>query len=186
MHISNKPYPTICLLYWLRTLNPQADVQYVLSSVLSALKLPIDKAAFLSSGITQGEDLVCAAICPLHGPVVRSSVTELVREYRVVSVFYLWNVRNHLSFSHLNQLDICKFHWLETSRSLKLEMWLRFCNGHVGLLSFIHSLHRLSVLQWTEKKLKEVEEATIAVIYASAYGNTAALAQAIRLGSCWT
>lgn len=36
-------------------------------------------------------------------------------------------------------------------------------------------------MQWTEKKLKEVEEATIAVIYASAYGNTAALAQAIRL-----
>ncbi|KAG0569774.1 hypothetical protein KC19_6G115700 [Ceratodon purpureus] len=96
----------------------KADVQYVLSSVLSALKLPIDKAAFLSSGITQGEDLVCAAICPLHGPVVRSSVTELVREYRV----------------------------------------------------------------WTEKKLKEVEEATIAVIYASAYGNTAALAQAISRG----
>jgi len=36
-------------------------------------------------------------------------------------------------------------------------------------------------LQWTEMKLKEIGKTTIAVIYASAYGNTAALAQAIRL-----
>jgi hypothetical protein len=35
-------------------------------------------------------------------------------------------------------------------------------------------------MQWTQAKLKQVEEATVAVIYASAYGNTAALAQAIR------
>lgn len=96
----------------------KADLQYVISSVLSALKLPIGTTALLSSGSAQGKDLVCAALCPLHGPVVRSSLTELVREYRV----------------------------------------------------------------WTEKKLKEVEEATIAVIYASAYGNTAALAQAISRG----
>jgi flavodoxin len=32
---------------------------------------------------------------------------------------------------------------------------------------------------WTQAKLKQVDEATVAVIYASAYGNTAALAQAI-------
>lgn len=94
----------------------KADMQYVLSTVLSALKLPIAEAAMLSPG--SAKELVCAAICPLHGPIVRSSLTELVREYRV----------------------------------------------------------------WTEKKLKEVEEATIAVIYASAYGNTAALAQAICRG----
>jgi flavorubredoxin len=34
--------------------------------------------------------------------------------------------------------------------------------------------------QWTKERLKQAEDATIAVIYASAYGNTAALAQAIR------
>lgn len=96
----------------------KSDLQFIVSSVLSALKLPIEKAAMLSSGLYQGEDLVCAAICPLHGPIVRSSLTELVREYRV----------------------------------------------------------------WTDKKLKEVEEATVAVIYASAYGNTAALAGAICRG----
>lgn len=65
----------------------QADMQYIISTVFSALKLPIDKAAVLSSGISpQGQDLVCAAICPLHGPIVRSSLTELVREYRAVSL----------------------------------------------------------------------------------------------------
>lgn len=96
----------------------EADVQYVLSTIFSALKLPIDRAARLSPGSRPGEELVCAAICPLHGPIVRSSLTELVREYRA----------------------------------------------------------------WTEMKLKEVGKTTIAVIYASAYGNTAALAQAISRG----
>jgi flavorubredoxin len=61
-------------------------MQYVLSTVLSALKLPIAEAAMLSPG--SAKELVCAAICPLHGPIVRSSLTELVREYRVVSVLY--------------------------------------------------------------------------------------------------
>lgn len=64
-------------------------MQYVLSTIFSALKLPIDKAARLSPGSRPGEKLVCAAICPLHGPVVRSSLTELVREYRAVSNRFL-------------------------------------------------------------------------------------------------
>lgn len=62
--------------------------------------------------------LVTSALCPIHGPVVRSTITELVREYRM----------------------------------------------------------------WTNEKIKQADEATIAVIYASAYGNTAALAQAISRG----
>lgn len=67
----------------------QADVQYVLSTIFSALKLPIDRAARLSPKSPPGEELVCAAICPLHGPIVRSSLTELVREYRAVSSRFL-------------------------------------------------------------------------------------------------
>ncbi|MCO5578939.1 hypothetical protein L7F22_032789 [Adiantum nelumboides] len=96
----------------------KADVRFILSTVFSALNLPISKAAGLAKDQRSEGILVTAALCPIHGPVVRSTITELVREYRV----------------------------------------------------------------WTEEKLKRAKEATIAVIYASAYGNTAALAQAISRG----
>ncbi|KAI5056678.1 hypothetical protein GOP47_0028496 [Adiantum capillus-veneris] len=96
----------------------KADVRFILSTVFSALNLPINKAAGLAKDQRSEGLLVTSALCPIHGPVVRSTITELVREYRV----------------------------------------------------------------WTEEKLKRAKEATIAVIYASAYGNTAALAQAISRG----
>lgn len=96
----------------------KADVRFILSSVFTALKLPISKAAGLAKDQRTEGLLVTSALCPIHGPVVRSTVTELVREYRM----------------------------------------------------------------WTEERIKQVDEATIAVIYASAYGNTAALAQAISRG----
>ncbi|BBM97221.1 protein MpFLV1 [Marchantia polymorpha subsp. ruderalis] len=91
------------------------DMKFIFSTVLSAFNLPISKGMLAGS---LGDKLVTAAICPLHGPIVRSSLTELVREYGV----------------------------------------------------------------WTYEKLKQSEEATVAVIYASAYGNTTALAQAISRG----
>ncbi|KAG6548602.1 hypothetical protein Mapa_010091 [Marchantia paleacea] len=91
------------------------DMKFIFSTVLSAFNLPISKGMLAGS---LGDKLVTAAICPLHGPIVRSSLTELVREYGV----------------------------------------------------------------WTYDKLKQSEEATVAVIYASAYGNTTALAQAISRG----
>lgn len=96
----------------------KADVRFILSSVFTALNLPISKTTGLAKNQRSEGLLVASALCPLHGPVVRSTITELVREYRV----------------------------------------------------------------WTEVKLKQASEATIAVIYASAYGNTAALAQAISRG----
>ncbi|KAL3701994.1 hypothetical protein R1sor_020016 [Riccia sorocarpa] len=91
------------------------DMKYIFSTVLRSLNLPVSKS-LLSDGVV--EKLVTTAICPIHGPVVRSTVTELIREYGV----------------------------------------------------------------WTFEKLKQAEEATVAVIYASAYGNTTALAQAISRG----
>lgn len=60
-----------------------------------------------------------SVICPLHGPIIRTSTSEVLREYRV----------------------------------------------------------------WTEKQLAATRNGSIAVIYASAYGNTAALAQAIARGA---
>lgn len=63
--------------------------------------------------------LPVGAICPLHGPILRTSVSELMREYR----------------------------------------------------------------EWTELQITASKKASIAVIYASAYGNTAALAQAIARGA---
>ncbi|CAL8463910.1 g3445 [Coccomyxa elongata] len=65
-----------------------------------------------------GVGMVAAALCPMHGPVVRASVTELVGQYR----------------------------------------------------------------QWTSAQIAAAEQASVAVLYASAYGNTAALAQAISRG----
>jgi len=67
---------------------------------------------------TSSRARVVRQLAPMHGVVVRSNVTELVREYR----------------------------------------------------------------EWTEKQIKAADEATVAVIYASAYGNTTALAQAIARG----
>lgn len=100
----------------------KADLGFIWSSLLSALSLDLSTVSSLrlSAGATERLDdkIVTAAICPLHGPIVRSSVTELVREYN----------------------------------------------------------------QWTSEKVRQAEEATVAVLYASAYGNTSALAQAISRG----
>ncbi|EFJ33500.1 hypothetical protein SELMODRAFT_143660 [Selaginella moellendorffii] len=97
----------------------KADIQYVLSGLLSPLNLSIGASAVLAKTTTDSnKELVVSAMCPLHGPIVRSSVTELVREYRA----------------------------------------------------------------WTQEKIKQIDDGLIAVIYASAYGNTAALAQAISRG----
>lgn len=35
-----------------------------------------------------GVGMVAAALCPMHGPVVRASVTELVGQYRQVSTLF--------------------------------------------------------------------------------------------------
>jgi flavorubredoxin len=94
----------------------KADMMYIASSVLGALNLPVTKSPLLKNFGTEEGAVVTAAICPLHGPIVRTSITELVREYG----------------------------------------------------------------EWTEGKLKQLSDATVAVIYASAYGMTATLAQAIR------
>lgn len=96
----------------------KADVRFILSTVFTALNIPISKATGFVKDQRSEELLVTSALCPIHGPIVRSTITELVREYRM----------------------------------------------------------------WTKEKIKQADEATIAVIYASAYGNTAALAQAISRG----
>eukprot|EP01018_Ginkgo_biloba_P021910 Gb_29526 [translate_table: standard] len=96
----------------------KADVKYILSSMLSSLNLSVSTSAAVSGPLNAEGIFVTAAICPIHGPVVRYALTELVREYNA----------------------------------------------------------------WTQQRLKQTDEATIGVIYASAYGNTAALAQAISRG----
>ena len=42
-----------------------------------------------------GVGMVAAALCPMHGPVVRSSVTELVGQYRRASLFILLSASVH-------------------------------------------------------------------------------------------
>eukprot|EP00850_Spirogloea_muscicola_P022490 SM000298S10944 [mRNA] locus=s298:99792:103905:+ [translate_table: standard] len=98
----------------------RADLGYLWNAVLGALNLPVDKAAALAGGGSRRDDgaLVAAALCPLHGPIVRASLTELVREYK----------------------------------------------------------------HWTADALRAAQEASVAVVFASAYGNTSALAQAISRG----
>ena len=81
------------------------------SSILSRLPAMGDES--------KGDDSVVASvICPAHGPVVSSSVTELVREYG----------------------------------------------------------------SWTNKQTSAADKTSVAIIYASAYGNTGAMAQAIARG----
>eukprot|EP00271_Cylindrocystis_brebissonii_P010301 TRINITY_DN26466_c0_g1_i1.p1 TRINITY_DN26466_c0_g1~~TRINITY_DN26466_c0_g1_i1.p1 ORF type:complete len:789 (-),score=133.43 TRINITY_DN26466_c0_g1_i1:533-2827(-) len=96
----------------------KADLGFIWTSMAQALNLAVQPPSFLTKQQTSAGGLPVAAICPLHGPVVRSSLTELVREYR----------------------------------------------------------------EWTLEKIKQAEEATVAVIFASAYGNTSAMAQAISRG----
>ncbi|GAQ79906.1 Flavin reductase-like FMN-binding protein [Klebsormidium nitens] len=90
----------------------KADAKFISQVLRSFLKLPEGEPA-AAEGV-----IVVKALAPIHGPVVRSTVTELVREYR----------------------------------------------------------------EWTAAQIQLATEASIAVIYASAYGNTAALAQAISRG----
>ncbi|CAM6110251.1 unnamed protein product [Calypogeia fissa] len=96
----------------------KADMIYIASSVLGALNLPVSKSPLLKNFGAEKGAVVTAAICPLHGPIVRTSLTELVREYD----------------------------------------------------------------EWTRDKVKQSSDSTVAVIYASAYGMTATLAQAISRG----
>ncbi|KAL4448068.1 hypothetical protein ABPG75_005287 [Micractinium tetrahymenae] len=88
-----------------------------LGAVLSRLA---DLVTELTMGADDGvaEPLAVSAIAPMHGPVVRQSLTELVRRYG----------------------------------------------------------------EWTKQQLEAAATASVAVLYASAYGNTASLAQAISHG----
>lgn len=95
----------------------KTDAKYIFSTMLSSLNLPVHLSTAVSGPLRTEGIFVTAAICPIHGPIVRYTLTELVREYN----------------------------------------------------------------DWTNQRLQQTE-ATIAVIYASAYGNTAALAQAISRG----
>lgn len=61
----------------------QADLGYIWSSVLSVLNLSLDTTVAVLPSTGSG-GLSTSAICPMHGPVVRSSLTELVREYNQV------------------------------------------------------------------------------------------------------
>ena len=70
------------------------------------------------TAVSKVAPMAAAAICPLHGPVIKSGKNELVREY----------------------------------------------------------------LQWLETQAKRADQFAVAVIYASAYGNTSAMAQAIARG----
>jgi len=102
-------------------------------SPLASLVAPLRRLADLVTELTLGADdgvaepLAVAAIAPMHGPIVRQSLTELVGRYA----------------------------------------------------------------EWTTQQLKAAADATVAVLYASAYGNTASLAQAISHGitkaggACW-
>ena len=82
-----------------------------MSSILTRLPATGDESK-------HDDAVVASAICPAHGPVVSSSVTELVREYR----------------------------------------------------------------SWTNKQTSAADKTSVAIIYASAYGNTGAMAQAIARG----
>ena len=91
---------------------------------LSSLIGPLSSAASFLEGLMLGADdgtpdpLNIGILCPIHGPVVRYSLAELLGKYR----------------------------------------------------------------DWTEKQIKATSARFVAVMYASAYGNTAALAQAISRG----
>ncbi|MEW5312660.1 MAG: hypothetical protein WDW38_004276 [Sanguina aurantia] len=71
-----------------------------------------------SSGSGSSGRMVVATACPMHGPVITSSLSQLLREYR----------------------------------------------------------------EWTDQQIKSASTSAVTVMYASAYGNTAALAQAISRG----
>lgn len=94
------------------------------TGLLGALLRPLGALGAAVSGLTLGADdgqaaaLVVEVVCPAHGPVVRSALTELVRRYG----------------------------------------------------------------EWTAAQVQAAGRASVAVLYASAYGNTAGLAQAISRG----
>jgi predicted metal-binding protein len=82
----------------------KADMMYIASSVLGALSLPVSKTPLLKNLGTEDGAVVTASICPLHGPIVRSSVTELVREYREVVLLTFDNPRGELT--NINETNI--------------------------------------------------------------------------------
>lgn len=92
----------------------------IFQGLLSPLRGASDFIRSLTLGADDGrpEPLEVSILCPIHGPVVKSSLTELVRRYT----------------------------------------------------------------EWTAKNVECLNSTSVAVLYASAYGNTAALAQAISRG----
>ncbi|PSC76351.1 flavin oxidoreductase [Micractinium conductrix] len=98
----------------------QARAGGTVSKMLAPLRRLADLVTELTMGADDGvaEPLAVAAIAPMHGPIVRQSLTELVGRYG----------------------------------------------------------------DWTTAQLKAAASGSVAVLYASAYGNTASLAQAISHG----
>ncbi|KAK9827610.1 hypothetical protein WJX81_005946 [Elliptochloris bilobata] len=104
----------------LRSSNPLSALAAVLRVTQAALEAS-QASAFGAQSIGAGgpsAGLVATALCPMHGPVVQRSLSELLRQYR----------------------------------------------------------------EWTQEQIAAAERGVVAVLYASAYGNTAALAQAISRG----
>jgi len=87
---------------------------------LRPLRSVLNVVTELTMGADDGvpEPLAVSYMCPIHGPVIKSNVTQLYRKYR----------------------------------------------------------------EWTDEQIRLVDTSSVAVLYASAYGNTASLAQAISRG----
>lgn len=99
--------------------DPKKDVGGY-EAFLGPLRSVLNAVTEATMGADDGvpEPLAVSYICPIHGPVIKSSITELCRKYK----------------------------------------------------------------DWTLEQVKMVDSSNVAVLYASAYGNTAALAQAISRG----
>ena len=196
--------------------------------------------------------LVASALCPMHGPVVQRSLSELLRQYRQAARMdpaptlpYLSKSRSKASLPHVSQHGMCSRapdaepvcrgrarnndnagcasaqcstatdgvcqpassrRDVTAGKSGCARQQLPSCtalqddlrNQRCSVPARLTTAHLMACVQvqaadsaagrsvrgreWTQEQIAAAERGVVAVLYASAYGNTAALAQAISRG----
>ena len=141
-----------------------------LAAALAPLRRLAEVVTELTLGVNDGvaDPLAVAIIAPMHGPVVKQSLVELLSRWALLAD----------RGAHAGKAERA-FNLLACPAVVLVLLGL-------GLLpsSALHLLLPAACryADWTTQQVQAAGQSCVAVLYASAYGNTAGLAQAISRG----
>ena len=151
------------------------------SRTLAAALAPLRRLAEVVTELTLGVDdgqadpLAVAIIAPMHGPVVKQSLVELLSRWALLADRAASTGKADDDIGHACSLLACPaVLLLLLGRLLTLSL--------LRLAAVLLPPAACRYAEWTTQQVEAAGQSCVAVLYASAYGNTAGLAQAISRG----